>query len=149
MIKFLLLLFSFFTVTAVAQTKSENHKNKKVNIPAEVKLAFEKEFPGKHAKWETEDGGYEASFELEGKDASALYNSSGHRMELETEVSMKQIPAAAVAYVEKNYAGSKISETAKIVNDKNVVTYEIEVKKDGKKQDVLFDADGKLLNAVK
>ena len=59
-------------------------------------------------------------------------------------ISVFFLPSALV-YIKTNYPKSKITEAAKITDDKNVVTYEAEIGKDGKSYDVLFDASGKTL----
>ena len=57
----------------------------------------------------------------------------------------KEFQAIVLEYVKSHYAAYKLVEGAKITNDKNVVTYEAEIGKDGKKWDVLFDASGKFI----
>lgn len=135
-----------FSVTMVAQ--SEN-KLKKINVPATVTEMFKKEFPDKKAKWGMEDGDYEAEFKINGSNASAVYNSKGHRKALEIAIKTSELPASIMEYLKKNYPTNKITETAKITDDKNVVTYEAEIKKDGKSYDVILDANGKFIKIVK
>ncbi|MBK7653448.1 MAG: hypothetical protein IPJ20_25715 [Flammeovirgaceae bacterium] len=50
--------------------------------------------------------------------------------------------------VEKEYAGYKIEETAKIVS-KGITTYEAEVEKEEKTFELIFDNNGKLLTKKK
>ena len=141
------LLFAFAVQSAFAQTsenKNEN-KEKQVNVPMVVKENFAKEYPGKKAKWGAEDGGYEAEFKINGTDASAVYTPSGHRKSFEAAIKLTEVPAVALEYVKKNYPTHKITESAKITDDKNTITYEIEVGKDGKSWDVIFDATGKFI----
>ncbi len=123
-------------------------KTKKSSIPASVKEAFAKEFPSVKAKWGMEDGGYEAEFKLNGVDASAVYDQVGHRKELEVDMNIKDLQASVLEYVKKNYPTSTIKEAAKITDDKKVITYEAEIKKDGKSYDLLFDSNGKFIKIV-
>lgn len=134
-----------FSVTMVAQSEK---KSKKVTVPATVTEMFKKEFPNKKAKWGMEDGDYEAEFKINGSDASAVYNAEGHRKALEIDIKISELPAAALEYLKKNYPTNKITESAKITDDKNVVTYEAEINKDGKSYDVLLDANGKFIKIV-
>ena len=60
-----------------------------------------------------------------------------------------ELPANILEYLKKNYATNKITEAAKITDDKNVVTYEAEIGKDGKSYDVLFDFNGNFIKIVK
>lgn len=134
-----------FSAAMTAQTEV---KSKKGTVPANVKEVFAKEFPKQKAKWGKEDDGYEAEFKMNGTDASAIYDKSGHRKALETEIKTSELPQATLDYLEKNYPKNKITEAAKITDDKNIVTYEAEIKKKGKSYDLLFDKSGKFLKIV-
>jgi uncharacterized membrane protein YkoI len=134
-----------FSVTMVAQSEK---KSKKINVPTTVTEMFKKEFPGKKATWGMEGADYEAEFKLNGSEASAVYNSNGHRKALEIAIKTSELPASVLEYLKKNYPTNKITETAKITDDKNVVTYEAEIKKDGKSYDVLLDTKGKFIKMV-
>lgn len=143
--KVFLVMAIAFSVSLFAQTEE---KSRKITVPANVKEAFAKDFPGNKAKWGMEDGGYEAEFKINGNDASAVYDKKGHKKAVEVTIKTAEIPASALAYVKTNYPKSKITEAAKITDDKNVVTYEAEIGKDGKSYDVLFDASGKFIKIV-
>ncbi len=134
-----------FSGSAFAQT---GVKDKKAAVPAEVKAAFAKDFPSGKAKWEMEHGNFEAEFKMNGTDASAVYDKTGHRTELEMDIKITDLPASAQEYIKINYPKSKIKESAKITDDKNVLTYEAEIGKDGKSYDVLFDENGKFIKII-
>jgi uncharacterized membrane protein YkoI len=137
---------SLFAQTESKEKEEKEGKEKKeITVPSAVSSAFAKDFPGKKAEWEMEGVAYEAEFKLNGSEASVVYDNAGNRKELEIEIKTSELPAAALQYVEKNYPTSKIKEVAKITDDKNVVTYEVEIKKEGKNMDVLFDAEGKFI----
>jgi hypothetical protein len=88
------LLFCF-VITACGQSLKES------DVPAAVKSGFEKQFPGSRAKWEKEEGNYEASFKKDSKEISVVISSTGTILETETEIALAELPAAA----------SKISES--------------------------------------
>lgn len=146
------ILITTFNSALIAQTKTTEPKEEKktsVNVPAAVKDAFAKEFPTvKKVSWDAEDGDFEAEFTLNGTDESATYDKTGHRKDLEVDIKTSELPAPVLEYVKSHYAAYKLIEGAKITNDKNVVTYEAEIGKDGKKWDVLFDATGKFIKQV-
>ena len=144
-LKILAILFLFSSV-AMAQTKDEEGSKTKTTVPAAAMTAFQKDYPGITAKWDEEDADYEASFKKGGIDMSAVYDKTGHRKSTETTVKSSEMPQAAMDYYNKNYSGYKLSETAKIVTDKNVTTYELQVGKGGKFYDLVFDANGKFLS---
>jgi hypothetical protein len=143
--KVFLVVAVVFSVSLFAQTE---RKSKKAIIPINVKTAFAQEFPNNKAKWGMEDGGYEAEFKINGNDASAVYDKNGHRKALEVAIKMVELPAISLEYLKKKYPTNKITETAKITDDKNAITYEAEIKKDNKSYDVLFDSNGNFIKIV-
>ena len=114
-------------------------------VPAAVKAAFTKQFPGATVKWEKEDGKYEAGFKQNGNTMSALFEANGTMTESEMDMKVTDLPAAVLSYVKDHYKGKSIKEGAKITKADGTVNYEAEV--GGK--DVIFDATGKFLKEVK
>ena len=116
---------------------------KPAQVPAAVMAAFKTTFPTmKATTWEKEDAAYEAGFKQNGIKMSALFSPAGALIETETEVAVAKLPAAVRTALTRDYPASKVTEAATIVSATGVTTYEAEVLKNGKKQDVLFDADG-------
>lgn len=136
-----LILIAAMAISAVgcAQTKD------KKEVPKVVKEAFQKEYPNTKVKWDVEKDGFEAEFKMNGKEASAEYDKAGHKLATEIAIGKTEFPAKALAYIASTYPNKKIKETAKITDNKNVVTYEAEVKIDGKDSDLIFDTSGNFL----
>ena len=119
---------------------------KKVNAPALVVKAFQKDFPKvTKVNWTAEGADFEAEFKLNGVEASANYDKTGKRTETELEIKKEQIPAKALNYIKKNFSKYKISEAARITDANKMVSYEVEMTKAGKSFDLIFDADGNFL----
>lgn len=114
-------------------------------VPAAVKAAFAKQYPGITTKWEKEDGKFEAGFKQNGNTMSALFEANGTMTESEMDIKVSDLPATVLAYVKDHYKGKTIKEGAKITKADGTVNYEAEV--DGK--DVIFDSNGKFLKEVK
>jgi hypothetical protein len=114
-------------------------------VPAAVKTAFAKQYPGVPVKWEKEDGKFEAGFKKDGNTMSALFEANGTMTESEMDIKVADLPAAVLSYVKDHYKGKSIKEGAKITKADGTVNYEAEV--DGK--DVIFDANGKFLKEMK
>lgn len=111
-----------------------------------MEASFKKDFPNaQKVTWEEEHGKFEAGFTLGTVHESATYDKSGHRNEVEVAIKVAELPAAVQEYLKTHFADSKVIEAAKITNDKNVITFEAEVSGKGKKQDVLFDVNGKFI----
>jgi uncharacterized lipoprotein NlpE involved in copper resistance len=129
----LLAAIAFTAITANAQ------KMKEADVPASVKAAFVKQYPAvKGAKWEMEDGKYEAGFDLNKVETSVLIESNGTIVETESEIAVSALPKAVADYCAKNCAGKKIKEASKITDAKGKVTFEAEVNE----ADYLFDSNG-------
>ena len=84
------MLIASFSTAAMAQEKGkekDEKDEKKVTAPVAVTTAFKNDFPAvTKASWEMEDGNYEAEFKVNGTEQSAVYDKTGHRLEVETEI---------------------------------------------------------------
>ena len=132
-------------LAAVVGLAACSQKLDESKVPDVVKAAFAKQYPGASAKWEMEDGKYEASFKQNTDALSVLYEANGQMTESELEINAADLPVAALAYVKDHYNGKAIKESAKITKADGTINYEAEV--DDK--DVVFDTDGKFLKEVK
>ncbi len=139
--KTILCLLIFSAMMASAQ------KIKTGDVPAQVMKGFKMHFDGVKVKsWEKEKNGmYEAEFNLNTKETSAVFNQEGVLIETETEVSIKDIPAAISDYVQREYAAYKISEVSQIIAASGIQTFEVELEKGKEEFDLLFGADGNFL----
>lgn len=138
-------LFGLLLVSAAVSLTACAQKIDAAKVPAPVKESFAKQFPGANAKWEKENGSYEAGFKHQGHEMSALFDAKGVMSESEMEIKASELPAAVSAYLKTNHPGNSIKEAAKITKANGEVQYEAEVK--GK--DLIFDAAGKFLKEVK
>lgn len=132
-------------LVAAIGTQGNARQLKADKVPAAVKTAFIKQYPGITAKWEKEDGLFEASFKQNGVSVSAMYEANGTLTETETAIKITALPAAALAYVKEYYTGKTIKEAAKITKADGAVNYEAEV--NGK--DLIFDVNGNFLKEMK
>jgi Putative beta-lactamase-inhibitor-like, PepSY-like len=137
------LLVIVFLATISLSVKAQKLTASKVPTP--VKKAFAKQFVGATAKWEKENGEYEAGFTMDGKEMSALFTADGKMTESEVSMKPTELPTKVLAYVKANYKDKKIKGVAKITKVDGSVNYEAEVNG----VDVMFDADGKFLKEVK
>lgn len=134
----LCLLLSGFTGLA--------HKDHHCHAPTSVRMAFSKQFPGIHdARWEQENGKYEAHFKYRGQQTSALFDDKGTWIETERSISIEALPPAATLYIENNFSG-KIARTASVVTQSGGdISYEAHLKG----ADYVFDANGKFIRVEK
>lgn len=143
----MLALMTSFCILGMAQErKGEKENEEKIEVPTAIVNAFKKEFPNvRKVSWSDEDGDFEAEFKWKGTEASATYDLSGHRKEIETEIKADELPSGVMDFITKNYSKQKVTEIAKIINDKDVVMFEVEISANGKSSDLLFDTSGKLI----
>lgn len=129
----------------------EGTNMKKVVTPPElVKVAFEKEYPGKVPVWSEEYVGddedeirFEAKYNVTNTTkAVAIYDNLGNMKAYELQIPFSQLPPKSQAYLKKNYTPKAIQEVAMVVDDKKKTTYEVGVTKDTRFYDVVFDKDG-------
>ncbi|TPG29934.1 PepSY-like domain-containing protein [Flavobacterium pectinovorum] len=132
----LALLFSSFVIAQKVNEKS---------IPNLVKSTFLISCHDQtNVKWEKEKENYEASFTIGKTQHSMLLDSNGNIIETEEEISVKKLPAKALAYVQKTYKNKKIKEAAKITDAHGIVTFEAQVTS----IDLIFDKQGTYIKSI-
>jgi hypothetical protein len=138
-------LFIPAVVTAFLALPGLAQKINSSKVPAAVKAAFAKEYPGTIAKWEKEKDNYEVSFKKNGTKMSLLIEPNGSIIETEMDIRINELPAKILTYVKKHYAGMSIKEASKITRADRSVNYEASI--NGK--EVLFDDNGKFIKETK
>jgi len=123
-----------FTGTAIAQDLKEK------DVPATVKAAFIKKYPGaQKVSWEKEKGNYEANWGgKSGEDNSAVFTPAAAFVELVQAIPIAQLPAPVAVYVKQHYKGMQIKEAGKVTDASGKHMFEAEIK--GK--DLIFDEKG-------
>ncbi len=147
--KNVLLILTFLCSSFLIAQEGTNMK-KVITPPEQVRLAFEKEYPGKVPVWSEEYVGddndeirYEARYNVNNTTkALAIYDNLGNMKAYELQIPLSQLPPKAQAYLKKNYSVKAIREVALVVDYKNITTYEVGVTKDNKFYDIQFDKDG-------
>ena len=125
----ILAFFAFATIVVNAQKISAD------KIPSAVKESLAKQYPNaKLTKWDKEKADYEASFKMDGKDMSVVFDGKGMEKEVETDIKFSELPMP----VQTALKGKKVKEAA-VIKKGGKTFYEAEV--GGK--DLLFDAQGK------
>lgn len=121
-------------------------KIKESELPAEVKEGFAKKYPGTKAeKWEKEGADYEAEFDLNKLESSAVFDANGTFKELEQEIKIAELPAGVADYCAKNFAGYKLAEAEKITDASGKIVFEAEMRKGKEHFDALFDNSGSFI----
>ncbi len=87
---------------------------------------------------------YEVEMTVNGHGKDVSMDASGKVIEVEEEVELESIPAAAKAAIEKAAAGGKIAKVEKVTGGRRIA-YEAALREDGKRSEVMVSADGRLL----
>ena len=126
---------------------AQAQKLKEADVPAAVKDAFKKEFPGSKVKeWAKEGDVYEIEFDLKKVETSATFTAAGKLVETESEIKIEELPKAVYEFVQKNHPDHKITEASKIVEaGTGKVSYEAEISKGKDETDLIFDEKGNFL----
>ena len=132
-----------------SQDKKDAKAGKQVNVPETVKKAFAADYPKvAKVKWSLEKPGeYEAEFDFNRSEMSAVYNDKGSLLETETEIKRSELPQAVQSALIKDFAGYKLDEFEK-AEAKGVITYEMEAKKGKVLYELIFDGNGKQIKKV-
>lgn len=85
-------------------------------VPANVRDAFQKKFPGADkVEWKLKtDKNYEAEFQLKDVEVAAKFDDKGKWLETETGIEQSALPKAVLAAIAKEYKGYKTIETQKV-----------------------------------
>jgi hypothetical protein len=132
----ILIIISIFSFSIFAQY---------VEVPKRVQDEFMKLYPKTtEVKWSKESQDeFEAEFKDNGETVSVVLNTEGELIETETKIDIKDLPKSVEPFVMENYKDYEITEAAKIIDGKGVLTYEAEISNCKEKKDLLFDKDGK------
>ena len=115
-------------------------------VPAPVKEAFAKKFPGAtDVKYEMEKKDYEINFKDKGVEMSVNFDATGKWLETETEIKVTDLPKEVSASVAKNFSGFKISDIAKTETTDKGLVYEMDLKNDKEGFEVQFSNKGDIL----
>ena len=87
---------------------------------------------------------YEVEMTVNGHGKDVSMDASGTVIEVEEEVALDSIPAAARTAIKKAAAGGKIAKVEKVTGGKETA-YEAALRKDGKRSEVRVSADGSML----
>ncbi len=129
---------------AVVSITACGQKMNAAKVPAPVKEAFAKQFPGASAKWVKEEEKYEAGFKQNGHEMSAVFEANGTMTESEMEITIAELPAMIKEYIKTHYNNTAIKEAAKITSVSGTMEYEAAIK--GK--DIIFDSNGNFIKEI-
>jgi hypothetical protein len=114
-------------------------------LPSPVKDAFAKKYPGMKATWQKEGSQYEAEFNMEGKNYTAVYGADGSLEETEMDIALTELPDSARTYLQNHFKAEEIKEIEKLIMPNGEFSFEAEAGG----QELLFDNTGKFVKQEK
>lgn len=140
-------LLSLITVCIIAGCDDDDDR---YTPDGAVRLAFENMFPdASSVEWERKLGYAVAEFRDNGKEKDAWFSLDGTWMLTETEIAVRDIPAAITKDIAGGqYAGWKITDADYLERKDMEAIYVIEVEKAKEEIDLYYSPEGKLLKAV-
>lgn len=119
--------------------------------PANVKMAFEKQYPKKEAFWSIEYGDQKDDIKFKAKfnetattKAYAVYDSKGVFKAYKTQIQLDQLPFKAQLYLKKEYPAKPARQILQVIDAHNKMTYKVEGKNNIKFYDVIFNKEGEV-----
>lgn len=132
----------FFGGIAVAQDEEG------AVIPDQVVEAFNCLYPSMtNVAWDFEDVNYSASFKLDGKAVSLLFDEYGNVIKVKNEIRFFELPPDVNQLISKEYAGWTIGKASHI-DSSGTDYYETEVEKNDQTMVLVFNRHGGLLVKV-
>ena len=131
--------FVFFGGVAVAQEVTQ------IQVPEPVDKAFNCLYPGiKSVSWDFDEVNYSASFRLDGKAVSMLFDESGSVVEVKNEIKLYELPLDVNDLLKKDYSDWRIGRASQI-NSNGTSYFETVVEKEEETMVLVFNQHGGLL----
>ena len=140
--KKIILLLAILGIFAVsyAQTLTPN------DVPAKISKLFERSHPKiSPVEWTKVGNDYQASYMVDDKNMSVTYNAVGKLMKTEKEISLSQLPASVLKYVNDNFPGEVVKKKVLITSSTGKTLYQLRVKQ----QDLAFNSQGSVIKPEK
>ena len=137
----------FFLFLSLCFFSCDEPKGDDDTVPEKVKEAFHKKYPDeKNEKWEIDrNDNWEAKFKEDGEHYKADFTPDGVWVETEASIKKKELPKSVERSIENQFKDYKIVEIEKTVHPTKGTFYDVEFKKNGKKFDIEFAEDGRII----
>ena len=115
------------------------------SIPLQVRSAFTKNHPGIEAAWEVENAQYEATYFINNKKNTVIYEESGDLFATEIEIDEQEMPNKVTSYLSRHYKDVLIPPGKRITKVNGEVSFQVKVNE----SKLLFNGDGKFITSDK
>ncbi|GAB3826308.1 PepSY-like domain-containing protein [Pontibacter rugosus] len=117
-------------------------------VPTEVTAALAKAFPNAtDLEWEKKAADYEADFDINTVEHSALLSASGEILLQKRDIVATELPEPVKMSISQNYAAYRIDD-AEVVEKDGTLFYQVDLEKNNTEQKVVLAADGQVQNKM-
>ncbi|RDV15518.1 hypothetical protein DXT99_08485 [Pontibacter diazotrophicus] len=115
------------------------------DIPEAVKVRFTEMYPtAKHVAWENESETYEARFDVNGRERTALFTAEGRLLQFSEEIQEQYLPRPVLDQLQAQYANFNTEEAHRVQQD-NSTYYKVELEQNNRDLLLFFDSSGRIL----
>lgn len=112
------------------------------DVPAAVNESLLSSFPdAADIDWEKKGEDFEADFEINKTDYSALFNTSGNLLKHRQDIPESELPDAVRAAINADYAAYRLDEIEKLEEGQTTL-YQVELDNNTKDEKLVYSADG-------
>jgi len=117
------------------------------DVPANLTETFQQAHPNAtDVEWEKEGDSFKVEFDIDRNEQEIWYSADGNMAKTEKEIGESDLPQAISSAISSNYSDYKI-DSVEMTEENGETTYEVELEKGwDDEKNVLFDANGKVLN---
>jgi hypothetical protein len=113
------------------------------SVPEAVATAFGSQYASAtDVAWEMEGMDYEVNFVLDGVESSAVMDSLGQILVVETDMAVSALLPAITTYLAEQYAGFEATTAEMVAETGKGTFFEVKITGDGTSMELIFDAEG-------
>lgn len=133
-------------ITFIAITSVLALSCKQTKVPLHVQNSFVDKVPvAQDVVWTVEDNIYQVDYYVSAKHTTSYFDEQGQWLETETEIAVDELPHDVLQTLQTKMGEYEILDIELVATREGQTLYEVDLEKDYKSYDILFDKDGKIL----
>lgn len=118
----------------------------RAKVPQKIQESFTAKVPvAADIVWTIEGDIYQVDYMLSSKHTTAYYDEQGQWLETETELAVDELPHNVLQTLQTKMGEYTILDIELVETREGELLYEVDLQKDNKTYDILFNKDGKIL----
>ncbi|WP_181163605.1 SdiA-regulated domain-containing protein [Pontibacter mangrovi] len=116
-----------------------------VELPEAVETQFASLYPDvKNPEWDEEADGFEAEFEMGGRERSVLFSKAGQLLQVEEEMEANNLPPQVLDYVQEHFSRYDLAESTFLKKGEQTF-YVVELENRNEEAELIFNQSGELV----